>query len=498
MARIGFAGKNIIDIIKYRYLWLGISALIIIPCLGFMIYSMITIGSPVRLGIDFTGGTFLQYGFEKQMNVSDIAEIREVLSKAGQENAVIQIQEPTEILGALSDVNKEKKVDSEEDINADINEEPVIEADSNDDSVKTEEKEPQEGLKDPDKKEEEKDKSNKDKKSDSATKSASNEKKTDVDKTKTADKEVVSENNNKSDKEVKVVEKDVATDKKNKDSKTETVEPDKKTVKEEGKSVNEEKTTKESVTKDADQSLIEAAENQEATTNTLNTSNIKTVVSLRVKFLDDKELKDLNKVLKKNLGDFVVLQVSAIGPSLGKELLNNAMMALLLVFGGIVVYLTIRFQLDYAVCALVTLLHDAIFVIGMFAIFGIFFNTEVDSLFVTAILTAIGFSVHDTIVVFDRVRENARFLSKKKTFNEICNDSVNQTLARSINTSLTAVFVLLCLYFFGGVTTKDFVLAMTLGIAVGTYSSIFVASVLLALWREINAPKKRSKKQEGS
>ena len=172
-----------------------------------------------------------------------------------------------------------------------------------------------------------------------------------------------------------------------------------------------------------------------------------------------------------------------MGPTLGKELFRNALFALLLCFVAIVGYLAFRFQLDYGVFALVALFHDALFVCGIFAILGLVFKVEIDSLFITAILTVVGFSVHDTIVVFDRIRENSRFLTKKKTFNEIVNASVNQTLQRSINTSLTALITLCSLYFLGGVTTRNFVLAMILGIIVGTYSSIFNASTLLAMWR---------------
>ena len=109
---------------------------------------------------------------------------------------------------------------------------------------------------------------------------------------------------------------------------------------------------------------------------------------------------------------------------------------------------------------------------------------QIDALFVTALLTVIGFSVHDTIVVFDRVRENLKYYSKKMTFGEIMNSSINQTLARSINTSLTTLITLLALYFLGGVTTRDFVLAMILGIAIGTYSSIFFCSTLVDVWED--------------
>ena len=130
------------------------------------------------------------------------------------------------------------------------------------------------------------------------------------------------------------------------------------------------------------------------------------------------------------------------------------------------------------------LVHDVLFVCGVFALMGIFGNVEIDALFVTAILTVIGFSVHDTIVVFDRIRENLRYYSKKMSFSEIINYSINQTMARSINTSLTTLITLFALFFFGGVTTKDFVLAMILGITVGTYSSIFFCSVLIDIWKD--------------
>jgi preprotein translocase subunit SecF len=155
---------------------------------------------------------------------------------------------------------------------------------------------------------------------------------------------------------------------------------------------------------------------------------------------------------------------------------------------------------DYAICAIIALFHDALALCGIFAILGVVLGTEVDSLFISAILTVIGFSVHDTIVVFDRIRENVKYVGskvkdadgqeRKKTFGDIANDSVNQTLARSIYTSLTVIITLTALYLLGGVTTRDFVLAMLIGIISGTYSSIFNASCLLVLWREIKSKRK--------
>lgn len=215
--------------------------------------------------------------------------------------------------------------------------------------------------------------------------------------------------------------------------------------------------------------------------------DMKSIISVRTKFIGEKDSAELNKVsgvINSTYPNSQLIQVSSIGPTLGSELLKNSLFALMLASLGIVIYLTIRFQLDFAIAAILALAHDALFVVGCFSILGLFFNVEVDGLFVTAILTVIGFSVHDTIVVFDRIRENLRYYSKKMNFGEIVNISINQTFTRSINTSLTALITLGALYFFGGVTTRDFVLAMILGIAIGTYSSIFFASMILDVWRE--------------
>jgi len=219
---------------------------------------------------------------------------------------------------------------------------------------------------------------------------------------------------------------------------------------------------------------------------------MKSIISVRTKFIGEKDSSELNKVssvLKAEYPNSQLIQVSSIGPTLGAELLKNALFALALASLGIVIYLSIRFQLDFAIAAIISLLHDALFVMGCFSILGLFFNVEIDGLFVTAILTVIGFSSHDTIVVFDRIRENLRYYSKKMTFGEIVNISVNQTFVRSINTSFTVLITLMALYFFGGVTTKDFVLAMILGIAIGTYSSIFFASMVIDVWRERKSKK---------
>lgn len=222
-------------------------------------------------------------------------------------------------------------------------------------------------------------------------------------------------------------------------------------------------------------------------------SSIKNILSIRTQFSEDGQNEAIDTVSAVVTADYPnseIVQVSSVGPLLGKQLFVNSMIAVGLALLGIVIYLTVRFHLEFAIVAFLALFHDVLFVVGVFSILGLLYGVHIDSLFVTAILTVLGFSVHDTIVVFDRIRENVKFYSKKATYDEIVNASVNQTLARSINTSLTTLITLGALYFFGGVTTKDFVLVMILGIAIGTYSSIFFASTLVALWNDIEVAKK--------
>ena len=225
-------------------------------------------------------------------------------------------------------------------------------------------------------------------------------------------------------------------------------------------------------------------------------SKTKDIISIRTKFIEgmDKEnvVSNVTSVMQKEYKNSELLSTNSIGPTLGKELFKNSLIALGLACLGIVAYLSLRFQFDFAVCAILALMHDVVFVVGIFALLGLFCGVQVDGLFLTAILTVIGFSVHDTIVVFDRIRENLRYYAKKMSFGEIVNASVTQTMARSINTSLTTLITLMALYFFGGVTTRDFVLAMILGIAIGTYSSIFFASMLIDFWRDKKGQPKRA------
>ena len=215
-------------------------------------------------------------------------------------------------------------------------------------------------------------------------------------------------------------------------------------------------------------------------------SDMKAILSIRTKFIDEKSdaQENITNIINKDFKTPELVQVSSVGPTLGSELFINSLIALSLALLGIIAYLTFRFQFNYALAAILGLVHDTVFVLGVFSLLGLVYNVQIDALFVTAILTVIGFSVHDTIVVFDRVRENLKYYGKTMSFGEIMNSSINQTLARSINTSLTTLITLAALYFFGGVTTRDFVLAMILGIFIGTYSSIFFCSTLVDIWED--------------
>lgn len=316
--------KNALHVVKYRVLWMWISALLLLPGIIAMVYSMITYPthSPVKVGIDYTGGTILQYGTPEAVTSDELAKTRESLDKIGVTNTYLQV----------------------------LNVTPT------------------------------------------------------------------KENN-----------------------------------------------------------------------------EIKSIVSIRTKFIDEGSdlASEITNTIKKEYKNAELIQVSSVGPTLGNELFKMSLLALALAIIGMIAYIAIRFKLQYAIAAILGLIHDVLFVLGVFSILGIFFNVQVDGLFLTAILTLIGFSINDTIVTFDRIRENLRYYGKKMTYGEIVDASVNQTLARSVNTSLTAFITLAALYFFGGVTTKDFVLAMMIGVVVGTYSSIFFCSMLVDFWEEKKGAPKR-------
>lgn len=315
--------NNAVHVVKYRVLWMCISAILLLPGIISMVYSMITYPThtPVKVGIDYTGGTILQYGTKEAVSSNDLAKTRENLDKIGVTNAYLQV----------------------------LNVNPTQEND-----------------------------------------------------------------------------------------------------------------------------------------------NMKSIISIRTKFIDEGSnlAAEITNAVQKEYKNAELVQVTSVGATLGKELFKMSILALVLAIVGMILYISFRFKFEYAVAAILGLVHDVLFVIGVFSILGLFCNVQVDGLFLTAILTLIGFSINDTIVTFDRIRENLRYYGKKMTYGEIVDDSVNQTIARSVNTSLTAFITLAALYFFGGVTTKDFVLAMMIGVVVGTYSSIFFCSMLVDFWEERKGAKK--------
>ena len=318
-------GKNTVHVVKYRILWMCLSAVLLLPGIAAMIYSTITYPThtPVKVGIDYTGGTILQYGTSDNVTNKQLAATREKQAKIGVENPYIQV-----IKG-----NKITKEDN----------------------------------------------------------------------------------------------------------------------------------------------------------------GINSIVSIRTHFIKEgSELsKNISSIMSSNYKNSSLIQFTSVGATLGKELLQKSMIALALALLAMIAYISFRFKLDYAIAAILGLVHDILFVIGVFSLLGIFCNVQIDNLFMTAILTILGFSINDTIVTFDRIRENLRYYGKKMTFGEIVDASVNQTIARSVNTSLTTFLTLLALYLFGGSTTKDFVFAIMLGVVVGTYSSIFFCSMLVDFWEERKSKQKQ-------
>ncbi len=228
-------------------------------------------------------------------------------------------------------------------------------------------------------------------------------------------------------------------------------------------------------------SLLAKAGHGEATLQEVSGENI-LLVKLRALGRQDEKMvaEPMVNLLRQSLpgNPFVVESVSEIGPAIGHKLRQDAALALLISALAIIIYLAWRFEFKFGVAAAIATYHDIFAIVGIFWILGI----EMDLLFITALLTIGGYSLTDTVVVFDRIRENIR-LRKKGTFSETINLSVNEVLSRTIVTSMTVFIATLSLLFFGGIVLHNFALALAMGIVVGTYSSIFVASPVIALWR---------------
>src|SRR3989344_6981783 len=203
--------------------------------------------------------------------------------------------------------------------------------------------------------------------------------------------------------------------------------------------------------------------------------------------------------LKDKFGDVRELSFQSIGSSVGSELRRSAMKAIIFVLIAISAYIAFAFRKvskpvsswKYGVVTLVTLLHDIAIPAGLFAVFSHYLGVEVDTNFVVALLVVMGFSVHDTIVVFDRTRENLLFSKNREDLNAVVNQSINETFARSVNTSLTLIIVLIGMYILGPATLKYFILTILVGVTAGVYSSIFVASPLLTVWHDFSGSMRR-------
>jgi preprotein translocase subunit SecF len=223
-----------------------------------------------------------------------------------------------------------------------------------------------------------------------------------------------------------------------------------------------------------------------------------TDVLIRLGNIEPNKKNEIVNELKKVYPEVEEKNYETVGPTIGKETKINAIKAVVIASIAITLYIAFAFRKvsqpvaswKYGVSAIIALLHDVIIVIGAFSIFGVLFNVEVDALFITALLTVMGFSVHDTIVVFDRIRENLR-KNYNQSFEVIVNNSLLETINRSVNTSLTVVIVLFSLLLFGGESIRWFVVALLIGIVSGTYSSIFNASPLLIVWYELERKKKQ-------
>lgn len=210
------------------------------------------------------------------------------------------------------------------------------------------------------------------------------------------------------------------------------------------------------------------------------------VVIIRTKTLNEAEQAQLLEALKAKYGEVTLLRFDNVGPTVGAEVTRNAALAVGLASIGILIYIWYAFRhvshpFRYGLCAIIAMIHDVLVMIGSAALLSKFLGWEIDALFLTAALTVIGFSVHDTIVVFDRIRENQK-VYRRASYEAIVNHSIVQTLDRSINTQLTVTFTLVALALFGGVTIQHFIVTMLIGLVSGTYSSIFNAAPLLVVW----------------
>lgn len=202
-------------------------------------------------------------------------------------------------------------------------------------------------------------------------------------------------------------------------------------------------------------------------------------IIIRAKTLESEEIVAIDNAVQAEFETAEMLRTEMVGPTIGRELRINALLAMLAASIAIVIYISFRFEFRFAAVSIITLMHDILITLGIFAILG----REINTPFVAALLTIVGYSINDTIVIFDRIRENMKMMHKVP-FIKQANTAVVDTLPRSINTSITTLITILAIYFFGGASIQTFMLALFIGMFAGTYSSIFVASPLLVTWEK--------------
>ncbi len=218
---------------------------------------------------------------------------------------------------------------------------------------------------------------------------------------------------------------------------------------------------------------------------------------------DTTESADQVRQVMTDIGEWAEVRFERVGPTVGQDLTKKAILGVILASLAIVLYIAWAFRRvpaptsswQFGITAILALLHDLVITIGGFALLGHFFGYEIDALFITALLTVMGFSVHDTIVTYDRIRENLLHSRTVRPLEEVVNDSIAQTIVRSLNTSLTLILVLLSLVLLGGSSIRPFVSTLLIGVIAGTYSSVFVASQLLVVWQRVRGTTQERKNE---
>jgi len=221
-------------------------------------------------------------------------------------------------------------------------------------------------------------------------------------------------------------------------------------------------------------------------------SNENTSALIRTEALEEAKRNELLTALQTKVGDYnkETLKEDKVGPAMGQELTRNAFLALGIAMGLMIAYISFRFQFVFAISAIIALLHDVLVVVGLFSLF----RWQIDASFVAAILTIFGYSINDTVIIFDRIRENEAKMRRTDSYEDMVDKSVWQTMRRSVNTVITVLIALFSVYILGGESTKVFSLAMIIGVFCGAYSSIFIASqILVEIKRHMKTPRKGGK-----